>query len=103
MTSPEDCPTMTDLRHLIDRIDRDIVGLLALRQNCIDRAAVLKASEGMPARIPNRVEEVVSRVREAALARGADPDLVETLWRQMIEWSISREEVSLGKNAEGSA
>ncbi|QIE40651.1 chorismate mutase [Meridianimarinicoccus aquatilis] len=101
MTTPEDCATMSDLRDLIDRIDKDIVGLLALRQDCIDRAAVLKVSEGLPARIPSRVEDVVSRVRKAAVAQGADPDLTEALWRQMIEWSISREEVALGQSTKG--
>lgn len=101
MSRPEDCTTMTELRTLIDRIDADLVGLLALRQGCIDRAAVLKRSEGLPARIPDRVEQVVARVRAAAEGQGADPALVESLWRQMIEWSIAREEAALGSSREG--
>lgn len=101
MIRPENCTSMTDLRTLIDRIDRDIVELLALRQGCIDRAAELKGAEGLPARIPDRVEEVVARVRAAAADQGADAALVESLWRQMIEWSIAREEAALGRNGQG--
>ena len=97
MRAPEDCHSLAQLRALIDRIDRDLVRLLALRQSCIDRAVVLKQYEGLPARIPARVEEVVERVREAAEQEGFDADLGEALWRRLIEWSIEREEVQLAK------
>ncbi|MCA8881077.1 MAG: chorismate mutase [Rhodobacteraceae bacterium] len=95
MRAPEDCHSLVQLRALIDRIDRDVVRLLALRQSCIDRAAELKRYEGLPARIPARVEEVVERVREAAEQEGFDVELGETLWRRLIEWSIEREEALL--------
>lgn len=97
MRAPEDCHSLAQLRALIDRIDRDLVRLLALRQSCIDRAAVLKLTEGLPARIPSRVEEVVERVREAAEQEGFDPDLGEVLWRRLIDWSIEREEAELAR------
>lgn len=97
MRAPEDCHSLAQLRALIDRIDRDLVRLLALRQSCIDRAAVLKVTERLPARIPARVEEVVERVREAAEQEGFDPDLTEVLWRRLIDWSIEREEAELAR------
>ncbi|MCA8884931.1 MAG: chorismate mutase [Rhodobacteraceae bacterium] len=95
MTDPAQCRDMTDLRQLIDGLDRDLVRLLALRQRCIDRAAELKRHEDLPARIPARVEEVVANIRSAARAEGADADLLETLWRQLIDWSIAREDMQL--------
>ncbi|MEZ5887751.1 MAG: chorismate mutase, partial [Paracoccaceae bacterium] len=48
------------------------------------------------ARIDWRVEEVVAKVRARAEAEGLDPDLAETIWRRLIDWSIAREERALG-------
>ena len=96
MQDAESCATMSELRALIDRIDTDLVALLAARQACIDRAVVLKQGEALPARIPHRVDEVLDRVRRASEARGLDPALSDVLWRTMIEWAIAREARVLG-------
>ena len=91
-----ECSTMAELRAEIDRIDAGLVDLIAERITYIDRAAELKPALGLPARIDDRVEEVVAKVRASAVARGVDPDLAEALWRRLIDWSIAREEVVLG-------
>lgn len=90
---------MSDLRAEIDRIDGALVDLLVRRAACIDRVVAVKTEAGLPARIEPRVEQVVANVRAAAQAQGLDPDLVEALWRRLIEWSIAREERSLGAGA----
>ena len=99
MKAPADCQTMQDLRVQIDLLDAEIVAKLALRAGYIDRAVVLKQIEQMPARIEDRVEQVVERVRARAEAAGLDPSLAEDLWRQIIEWSIAREEQVLGPDS----
>ena len=48
-------------------------------------------------RIDSRVEEVVQRVRSRAETEGFDPVLAERIWRQLIDWSIAREEQTLGR------
>jgi len=83
---------MTDLRIVIDDLDRRLVELLAARSACIDRAVDLKRAEGLPARIDARIEEVVANARRRAGASGLDPDLAERLWREIIGWSVAREE-----------
>ena len=45
-----------------------------------------------------RVEEVVANVRREAAVHGLPPDLIEKLWRRLIDWSIAREEGVLGPN-----
>jgi isochorismate pyruvate lyase len=100
MREPSEIATMAELRAEIDAHDRCIVSMLAERARLIDRASELKPGEGMPARITPRVEAVVANVRSAAQGRGLDPELIETLWRQLIEWSIAREEQVLGKGDE---
>ncbi len=99
MKTPADCATMTDLRVEIDRLDQALVALLAQRAAYIDRAAQIKSEVGLPARINVRVEEVVANVRSHAVEQGLPPDQIETLWRNLIDWSIAREETHLGKDA----
>lgn len=96
MKAPKDCHSMTELRAQIDALDGRIVEMLKRRAGYIDRAAELKPREGLPARIDDRVEEVIAKVRARAEAEGLDPVLVEGLWRQLIEWSIAREEKTMG-------
>ena len=92
-----DCLSMVEVRAEIDRIDAMIVTLLADRTAYIDRAAELKPAAGMPARIDQRVEEVVGRVRTKAQLLGLEPELVEKMWRILIDWSIAREETAMAK------
>ena len=98
MKTPAECETMADLRAEIDRLDVDLVALFAQRVGYIDRAAVIKARVAMPARVADRVEEVVANVRRHAESQGLPPDKLEKLWRKLIEWSIEREEAVLGKD-----
>jgi len=91
LRKPDECGSMAELRQQIDALDRDLVAKFALRSRYIDRAVVLKQAEGLPANIPARVEDVVARVRANAEAEGLDPDLIERLWRDLIDWSIARE------------
>lgn len=97
MKRPVECENMLDVRAEIDRLDMALVRLLVERAEYIDRAAQVKAGVGLPARIDDRVEQVVQNVRRLAQAEGLDPQLAEELWRRLIDWSIAREEMSLGK------
>lgn len=96
---PAECETMQDIRAEIDRLDVALIALLVERAGYIDRAAIVKTGAGLPARIADRVEQVVANVRAEAMAQGLAPDLAETLWRQLIDWSIAREETVLGAGA----
>ncbi|WP_434613790.1 chorismate mutase [Tabrizicola sp. M-4] len=97
MKRPEDCTTMADIRAEIDRLDEELVALFAERTAYIDRAAQIKEEVGLPARIEDRVEQVVANVRRHAAAHGLPPDKLEKLWRKLIDWSIEREEDHLRK------
>ncbi|WP_410217773.1 chorismate mutase [Paracoccus sp. (in: a-proteobacteria)] len=97
MTRIDDIPDMPALRVQIDTLDRDLMTLLARRHALIERAAQIKARNGMPARIDQRVEEVVQNVRRHAEDYGLDPDLYDGLWRQLIEAAIAQEERHLNK------
>lgn len=92
MIPTDQIPDMPGLRAEIDRLDAQLVALLARRRDLIDRAAQIKAGNGLPARIDERVEEVVDHVRRLAVEAGLDPALIEVIWRQLIEAAIAQEE-----------
>jgi isochorismate pyruvate lyase len=99
MKNAKDCMTMADIRAEIDRVDEELVRLFADRAGYIDRAGVIKTQINLPARIEGRVEEVVQNVRRHAVTYGLPPELVEKLWRRLIDWSIAREESVLGPDS----
>ena len=99
MNTAANCTTMAEIRAEIDRVDEDLVRRFAERATYIDRASEIKATVNLPARIGSRVEEVVANVRAHALTYGLPPELVEKLWRRLIDWSIAREESRLGPDS----
>ncbi len=90
---------MSDLRHIIDELDDELVALLAKRQRQIERAAKVKPALGIPARVPDRVDEVLARVLGAARREGLSVEVAMNLWTAIIEWSIQYEERLMGDRA----
>ena len=83
-TTPEQCESLAQVREQIDRIDTQIVQLLAERGGYVLAAARFKRSAA-EVRAPQRVEQVIARVRALAERQGAMPDVVERIYREMIE------------------
>jgi isochorismate pyruvate lyase len=90
---------MSDVRRVIDELDDELVALLAKRQRQIERAARVKPALGIPARVPERVDEVLARVLGAARREGLSVEVAMNLWTAIIEWSISYEERLMGDRA----
>ena len=86
---------MDKIRQQIDQIDQELVKLLAKRQRCVERAITVKRRDGIPARVPERISEVIDNARTLARTYNADPGLIETLWTEMVEWFVAYEEKSL--------
>jgi isochorismate pyruvate lyase len=78
------------IRAAIDAVDEEIVRLLAEREGLVRRAAPLKA-DAQAVRAPDRVAQVVARVRGLAAVAGGDPDVVERTYRAMIQAFIDLE------------
>ena len=90
---------MSDVRRMIDEIDDELVALLAKRQRQIERAARVKPGLGIPARAPERVDEVLARVLGASRREGLSVEVAMKLWTAIIEWSIQYEERLMGDKA----
>jgi len=84
------CNTMQEVRREIDRLDRELVKLLAERQGYIEQAGRIKG-ERSAVRDDARIEDVVEKVLAEAERAGLSPAIAEPLWRLLIEKSIEHE------------
>lgn len=86
----EKCESLIQAREKIDEIDQHLVELIAERQFYVDQALRFKKSV-QDIQSPERVEQVLHKVRELATEQGLDPVLVEKIYREMIQHFIQRE------------
>ncbi len=84
------CRTMEEVRDEVDRLDRAIVALLAERQQRIVDAGHIKPARTQ-VRDEARIDDVVAKIRAEATRHGADPDLMEAIYRDMMERFIAHE------------
>jgi isochorismate pyruvate lyase len=83
---------MPAIRAAIDDLDGRLVSLLAERQRLVEQAIAVKTRDGLPARIPIRIDEVIANVERHATEKGLDPTLANILWSHMIEWFVAFED-----------
>ena len=87
---PADCRSMAEVRHGVDRLDEQIVALLAERFRYMDAAARIK-----PARDAVRDEwrkaDVLSKVSARAKKESAPVDRIALLYDSLVESSIAHE------------
>ena len=84
------CNSLDEVRANIDRIDNEIIKLIAERGTYVSQASVFKKNEEGVKDI-SRVEKVIQKVRDKATTYGANPDMVERLYRDMIAGFIKQE------------
>ena len=84
------CSSLEEVRENIDRIDNEIINLIAQRGKYVVQASSFKKDE-QGVKDSSRVEKVISKVREKADMYGANADMIETLYREMISRFIDME------------
>lgn len=84
------CNSLNEVRDNIDKIDRKIVNLLAQRGALVTQAASFKKTTD-EVKAPNRVEQVIAKVTALAQEQGANPAVVECVYRAMIAAFIEAE------------
>lgn len=84
------CDSIEQVRSNIDRIDQQIVALLAERGAYVKQAATFKTSTA-DVRAPQRVEQVIGKVVALAHSLGANPTVTEQVYRAMISGFIDSE------------
>ena len=90
--SPERCSAMPEVRAEIDRLDRDLVRLIAERQRYIEAAARIKDRED-EVRLQWRIDDVLAKVKAAAAKEGLEWSIAEPVWRELMDRCIAHEGV----------
>ena len=86
----EHCGSMEDVRRNIDALDDILVPLLVTRGGYMTQAARIKQDENQ-VRDEDRIESIVTRVRERTVQEGGAPEVVESIYRSMMEAYIAYE------------
>lgn len=90
MSTVETCSSLEQVRTHIDRIDRQIVALLAERGGYVKQAAQFKKTTD-DVKAPQRVEQVIAKVRALSEELGANPAVTEQVYRALIAAFIHAE------------
>jgi isochorismate pyruvate lyase len=81
---------MTQVRAGVDRVDAQLVALLAVRFAYMDAAARIK-TERNAVRDEARKQQVLKNVHDAASGLGIPVEVVADLWERLVEASIAYE------------
>ena len=84
------CESMQDVRRAINALDDVLVPLLVERVGYMTQAARIKPL-ATQVRDEPRIEDIVQRVRAQTMAEGGDADVIEQIYRSMMEACIAFE------------
>ena len=84
------CNSLDEVRTEIDKVDEDILHLIAKRKEYVKQAAKFKHSVE-EVKDEERIAHVVDHVRHVALTLGVSPNMVTDIYKQMIEEMVETE------------
>ncbi|MGB5485583.1 chorismate mutase [Parasphingorhabdus sp.] len=82
--------TMTDVREQVDRIDGELIALMAQRFACMDAAARIKQDRNV-VRDETRKAAVLENVKRLAQDARIPVPTMAAIWEMLVETSISYE------------
>ncbi len=86
----KNCNSLEEVREEVDKIDEQILKLIAKRKNLIKQAAKFKHSVE-EIKTDERVEYVIDRARHLALTLGVNPNMVSEIYTTMINDMVESE------------
>jgi chorismate mutase-like protein len=90
--------SLDDLRSELERIDAELVELLARRFRVVQGVAEVKAVEGIPVVLPDRIAHVQALVAELAKQHGLDPAVAQRIYSHIIDEAIGLENRHIAKD-----
>ena len=86
----KECKTLEEVRTEIDNLDDKIVELIGARNSYVKQAARFKNTID-EVKAPERINEVMAKVRHKALTLGMSPNLLEDIYTIMINEMVESE------------
>jgi isochorismate pyruvate lyase len=94
MKNPKDCETIDDIRNEIDNIDNQIITLLGARYQFIKEIVKFKKSE-KDVIAKKRYGQVFEVRRRWAVEKGIDPDVIENIYKILLQYFIEEQKKML--------
>jgi isochorismate pyruvate lyase len=85
------CKTINEVREAIDCIDQKIIQLLAHRYGYVKEVVRFKEPTEDSVVAQSRLDAVISSRRALAKKNGLNPDVIEKIYRELINYFISEE------------
>jgi isochorismate pyruvate lyase len=90
MKKPSECNTMEEIRDCIDALDKEIIRMISERFGYAKAIVRFKTDEkGIQAQ--PRYDSVIQERRRLATENGLDPDVIEKMYRTMMNYFIEEE------------
>ncbi len=86
----KECKTLEEVRTEIDTLDDQIVELIGARNSYIKQAAQFKNTVD-EVKAPERINEIIAKVRHKALTLGMSANLLEEIYTIMIDEMVEAE------------
>ncbi len=81
------------LRKRIDEVDEQILNSLSKRTEICKSIGLMKKKHGIPIKDMPRENDVYTHIKEKAVDLGLDADVVEAIYRQIVNMCISVQEI----------
>jgi len=91
MKLPSHCKSIEEIRKAIDTIDKEIIILLGERYGYVKEVIRFKEPNEKSIVAKERFDSVIASRREIAVKEGLDPDIIERIYRDLINHFISEE------------
>ncbi len=96
MKAADQCANIQEIRDAIDRLDREIITLFGKRYEYVKAVVKFKTDE-VSVKAQDRVVAMMQKRREWAEEVGMNPDVIEKLYRNLIDHFIQDEMARLEK------
>ncbi len=91
MKTPSECNNIEDIREAIDMIDRQLIGLLSNRFGYVKEIVKYKKHDKESIIAKDRYDKVLKKRRELAEIHGLNPDVIEDIYKRLIQYFIDEE------------
>lgn len=91
MKRPEECKGIDEIRDSIDLLDTEIIRLLGERFKYVQEIVKYKNKDKDSIVAKERREQVIKTRRELAAKNGLNPDIIEQIYKLLIDHFIDEE------------
>jgi len=91
MKQPDKCENIEEIREAIDNIDKEIIRLIGRRFGYVKEIVKFKNKDRDSIVDKDRYNEVIENRRKLAVENGLNPDLIENIYKNLIDHFINKE------------